>query len=108
MKLLEKPYDNFCIYELNAGEESEFGKKFVVTQGELTDWAFKHLGSEEILKQISPARYEEFFQTRLEAYYHIKLIESEYEIKRLTRSIKTIQDIQPREIDWFVDTSKIM
>lgn len=88
---------NFVIYELNEDESelvnAKFGAicKFYVASGEFSDFYLKNHSFLDIINDwqcISPVYYLGFFQTYLEAYYHIKLIEAEGMIDKMEWKVK--------------------
>jgi len=97
MKYIKQVNENFHIYELSEEEQKVFNGKFAVSQGHFSDWAIKNMGEIELLKGLKPHLYEEFFQTELEAFYHIKLVEMQKELERIEYSLK---DLQVSKIEW--------
>lgn len=85
MKLIRK-HDNlsdFAIYELNSKEQELFHGNFAVSQGTFCDLAIKDFGEVQLLKELKAYEYEGIFQTYLEAYYHIKLVEAKSMINHM-------------------------
>ena len=66
---------NLGIYKLSDKQEKKFGGKFALSQGLFSDYALKEFGEDKLLSRLSDLNYEGFFETELEAFYQVKLVE---------------------------------
>lgn len=74
---------NWGIYKLSDEQVKKFGGRFALSQGIFNDYALKEYGEDKLLSRLSDLNYEGFFQTELEAFYQVKLIEMQNKIDRL-------------------------
>lgn len=79
-KLLDS---NWGIYKLSDEQEKKFGGKFALSQGMFSDYALEEFGEDNLLSKLSDFSYEGFFETELEAFYQVKLVEMQNKIDRL-------------------------
>lgn len=81
------------IYELSKEQAIRYGGKFALSQGIFSEFALKEIGEEKLLSKLDSFNYEGFFQTRLEAFYQVKLVEMQSKIDRFEGLIKEFTEI---------------
>lgn len=108
MKLVERINKNelLCsdwgIYELSEEQAAKYGGKFALSQGIFSDFALERIGENQLLSELKEHSYEGFFQTRLEAFYQVKLVEMQNKIKWLERVIKESSKVCDIKMDnWY-------
>lgn len=94
----------WCIVKLDEEEKAIIGHGFAVSQKYPNDyWQKNHFntlqGRLDWLKEIdNPAYYEGYFDTELECYYHIKLVE-------VCKKLDSIQNVLTKDSNLFAGTS---
>lgn len=107
MKLVQKIESNkllssdWGIYELSDEEQKKFGKKFALSQGVFCDHAMETYGSDNLISELSPYKYEGLFDTQLEAYFQVKLVEMECKIQRFENLISNLVDVKNIETPYW-------
>lgn len=85
--------NNWGIYKLSDEQEEKFGGKIALSQGIFNDYALKEFGEDKLLSKLSDINYEGFFQTELEAFYQVKLVEMQNKIDRLQEITNKFVDV---------------
>lgn len=80
------------IYELTEKQAKKYagGKRYFLSSGVFSDYAFAHMSDEELLGNIQPHHYEGFFDTAREAYLQAKLMRADSIISILSHALKAI------------------
>ena len=84
---------NWGIYKLSDKQEKKFGGKFALSQGLFSDYALKEFGEDKLLSRLSDLNYEGSFETELEAFYQVKLVEMQNKIDRLQEVTNKFIDV---------------
>lgn len=93
------------IYELTESQAKKYagGKRYFLSSGIFSDYAFKHMTDDELLGSIKPWHYEGFFDTAREAYIQAKLMRADTIISVLSNALK---EIKIPEFSWDVEFEK--
>lgn len=84
---------NWGIYKLSDEQEKKFGGKFALSQGIFCDYALEEFGEDDLLSKLSDFNYEGVFQTELEAFYQVKLVEMQNKIDKLQEVTNKFIDV---------------
>lgn len=84
---------NWGIYKLSEEQTRKFGGRFALSQGIFSDYALEEYGEDKLLSKLSDFNYEGFFETELEAFYQIKLVEMQNKIDRLQKVTNEFIDV---------------
>ena len=93
------------VYALTDEQAKKYagGKKFFLSSGVFSDFAFKHMSDDELLGSIKPWHYEGFFETEREAYLQAKLIRADTIISNFRNAISKIR---VPEFKWDIEYTK--
>lgn len=80
------------IYKLSQPMQEKYNKKYALTQGILADDVGEYFDEDSIIHDLRTWNYEGTFDTELEAFYQVKLIEMENKINALTKVISLLDN----------------
>lgn len=87
------------IYELSEEQQAKYNGKFALSQGIISYFALENIGEDTLIEGLHDYQYEGIFQTELEAFYQVKLLEMQKEIERLKDAVSEFSNIKIPE--WY-------
>lgn len=86
VKVIEKNEllsSNWGIYELSEEQSKRYnGKRYALSQGIFSDYALETMGEDNLITGLREHLYEGLFETELEAYLTVKLVEMKCKVDR--------------------------
>lgn len=90
------------IYELSEEQQKKFNGKFALSQGVFSDFAIEEYGEDKLLSDLKDYSYEGIFQTKLEAFYQVKLVEMQNKIEKLESVIEKLEEVKKYKTpEWY-------
>ena len=83
----------FSIYHLSDEMAKKYGGKYAVTQGVFSEIFINEEGEDACLQTIKAYEYGGFFQTELEAFQHVKIVEQKMLIERIDSLWSNAKDL---------------
>jgi hypothetical protein len=87
------------IYELSEEYQAKYNGKFALSQGVISDFALENIGEDTLIEGLHDYQYEGIFQTELEAFYQVKLLEMQKEIEKLKDAVSEFSNTKIPE--WY-------
>lgn len=88
------------VYELNRQERERHHANYIVSQGIFSDYALSKMGSDQLISELAPYRYEGKFETMKEALLHIKCVEMQCLIKKYQAEMGNLAKLKCSEWDF--------
>lgn len=95
-------FSDWGIYKLSEEQAKKFGGRFALSQGIFNDYVLKEFDEDNLLSKLSNFEYEGIFQTELEAFYQVKLVEMQNKIDKLQKvTNKFIEVYNIENPEWY-------
>ncbi len=93
---------NWAIYELSDDQQEKFNGRFALSQGVYSDLVLREYGEDKLLSDLKDYSYEGVFQTKLEAFYQVKLVEMQNKIEKLEYAIEKLEEVKKfKTPEWY-------